>query len=85
MPPPSLISHYTSCRKFLCEAAKRRQTVQYKDLQRALGLPSPQQSWKTVLNPIAADEVQKTGHDLTLIVVYASGPAAARSPRTATR
>jgi hypothetical protein len=75
MPAPSLIGHYAACRKFLCETAKRRQKVQYKDLQKALGLPSPQQNWKTVLNPIAADEVQKTGHDLTLIVVYATGPA----------
>ena len=28
-----------------------------------------------MLGPIAADEVRKTGHDLTLVVVYASGPA----------
>ena len=28
-----------------------------------------------MLGPIARDEVQKTGHDLTLVVVYASGPA----------
>jgi hypothetical protein len=28
-----------------------------------------------VLGPIAADEVKKTGHDLTLVVVYGSGPA----------
>jgi len=27
------------------------------------------------LGPIAADEVKNTGHDLTLTVVYASGPA----------
>jgi hypothetical protein len=35
----------------------------------------PRQEWNTVLGPIAADEVQKTGHDLTLVVVYATGPA----------
>jgi hypothetical protein len=75
MPAPSLIGHYAACRKFLCEAAKRRQKVQYKELQGALGLPSPQQNWKTVLNPIADDEVRNTGHDLTLIVVYSTGPA----------
>jgi len=28
-----------------------------------------------VLGPIATDEVKNTGHDLTLVVVYGSGPA----------
>jgi hypothetical protein len=39
------------------------------------GLKSPRQEWNTVLGPIAANEVSNTGHDLTLVVVYASGPA----------
>jgi hypothetical protein len=44
-------------------------------LATALGLKSAKQDWKTVLGPIAVDEVKKTGHDLTLVVVYGSGPA----------
>jgi hypothetical protein len=40
-----------------------------------LGFQSPRQQWSPVLGPIAADEVRKTGHDLTLVVVYKSGPA----------
>ncbi|MFZ3361243.1 MAG: hypothetical protein WA177_21055, partial [Xanthobacteraceae bacterium] len=58
-----------------CETAKRRETITYGQLAAALGLPLARQDWKTVLGPIAADEVQKTRHDLTLVVVYASGPA----------
>jgi hypothetical protein len=41
----------------------------------ALGLKSPRQEWSTVLGPIADAEVKTTGHDLTLVVVYGSGPA----------
>jgi hypothetical protein len=29
----------------------------------------------TVLGPISVDEVNKTGHDFTLVVVYKTGPA----------
>jgi hypothetical protein len=71
----SLIGHYTQCRKLLCQAAKAGKTVFYKDLAAGLGLKSPRQQWSTVLGPIAADEVKKTAHDLTLVVVYKSGPA----------
>jgi hypothetical protein len=71
----SLIGHYTQCRKLLCEAAKAGNEITYDDLALALGLKSPRQQWSTVLGPIAADEVKKTGHDLTLVVVYKSGPA----------
>jgi|SRR5579885_3528259 len=71
----SLIGHYAQCRRLLCETAKRRETIGYGSLAKALGLPSPRQQWNTVLGPIAADEVKNTGHDLTLIVVYARGPA----------
>jgi hypothetical protein len=72
---PSLIGHYAQCRRLLCLAAKRRQTITYGALATALGLKSPRQQWNTVLGPIAANEVKTTGHDLTLVVVYASGPA----------
>ncbi len=71
----SLVGHYVKCRKLLCEAAKRRETITYGALATALGLKSPRQEWSTVLGPIADDEVKKTGHDLTLVVVYAAGPA----------
>ncbi len=73
----SLVGHYVKCRKLLCEAAKRRETITYGALATALGLKSPRQEWSTVLGPIADDEVKKTGHDLTLVVVYAAGPAMA--------
>jgi hypothetical protein len=72
---PSLIGHYAKCRKLLCEAAKRRETIRYGDLATALGLKSARQEWSTVLGPIADAEVNSTGHDLTLVVVYSSGPA----------
>jgi hypothetical protein len=49
--------------------------ITYGDLAKALELPSAQQRWSTVLGPISVDEVEKTGRDLTLVVVYASGPA----------
>jgi hypothetical protein len=71
----SLIGHYTLCRKLLCQAAKAGNKVTYEDLTVGLGFQSPRQQWSTVLGPIAADEVRKTGHDLTLVVVYKSGPA----------
>ena len=72
---PTLIAHYAQCRRLLCQAAKRRERITYGALATALGLKSPRQEWNTVLGPIAADEVSNTGHDLTLVVVYASGPA----------
>jgi hypothetical protein len=72
---PTLIAHRARCRRLLCQAAKRRKTITYGALAMALGLKSPRQAWSTVLGPIAANEVNKTGRDLTLIVVYASGPA----------
>ena len=71
----TLIGSYSQCRRLLCQAAKRRETVTYAALAKALGLKSPRQQWNTVLGPIADDEVKKTGEDLTLIVVYATGPA----------
>ena len=71
----TLVSHHAQCRKLLCDAAKRRETLTYGKLATALGLKSPRQAWSTVLGPIAADEVNRTGHDLTLVVVYTSGPA----------
>jgi hypothetical protein len=76
VPLPSLIGHHVKCRKLLCDAAKRRETIEYGALATALGLKSPRQEWSTVLGPIADDEVKKTGHDLTLVVVRRSG----RSP-----
>src|SRR5258708_6195537 len=72
---PTLIAHYAQCRRLLCQAAKRREKVTYGALATALGLKSPRQERNTVLSPIAADEVNNTGQDLTLVVVYASGPA----------
>ena len=71
----SLIGLYTQCRKLLCEAAKAGHTMNYEDLAAGLGLKWHRQQWRTVLGPIAVDEVKKTGHDLTLVVVYKSGPA----------
>jgi hypothetical protein len=56
-------------------AAKRRRTITYGDLASALGLSLPRQKWSTVLNPICDDERKKTGTDLTLVVVYKTGPA----------
>jgi hypothetical protein len=72
---PTLIAHYAQCRRLLCEAAKRRETITYGALATPLRLKSPRQEWNTVLGPIANDEVNKTGHDLTLVVIYATGPA----------
>jgi hypothetical protein len=72
---PNLIGHYAQCRRLLCLAAKRRETITYGALANQLGLKSPRQEWNTVLGPIALDEVTKTGRDLTLVVVYRSGPA----------
>lgn len=71
----SLHHHYSACRKVLCLAAKGRETITYAALASRLGLKSPRQEWNTVLGPISVDEVQKTGRDLTLVVVYTSGPA----------
>ena len=71
----SLLGHYAQCRKLLCETAKRRETLPYAKLAAALGLKSPRQQWRTVLGPIATDEVQKTGHDLTPVVVHGRGQA----------
>lgn len=70
-----LIAHYAQCRRLLCQTAKRRETIAYGALATALVLQSPRQKWNTLLGPIATDEVKNTGHDLTLVVVYGSGPA----------
>src|SRR5712691_2128003 len=71
----NLKSYHSKCRKILCQTAKRRQTITYGDLAGALDLASPRQQWSTVLNPIYKDEMHNTGRDLTLVAVYASGPA----------
>jgi hypothetical protein len=71
----SLLPHLSECRRILCLSAKRRETITYGDLAAALGLKSPRQQWNTVLDPLAETEVNKTGADLALIVVYATGPA----------
>jgi hypothetical protein len=71
----SLLPYYSECRKILCLTAKRRETITYAELAWDIGLKSPHQQWKTVLGPMSKNEVERTGRDLTLIVVYASGPA----------
>jgi len=73
---PSLLRYRVQCRKILCEKAKAKQKITYAELAKALGLPSPKQNWKTVLDPISVDEVQRTGRDLTLVVVYSQGQPA---------
>ena len=70
---PSLLHLKVRCRQVLCEAAKRRETIKYGELAKALGLPLARQQWNTVLDPIAIEERSSTGRDLTQIVVYASG------------
>lgn len=70
-----LLQYQSACRKILCETAKRRQTITYGDLADALGLSSPRQRWSDLLHPLSESETKKTGADLTLVVVYASGPA----------
>jgi len=72
---PSLLPYYVQCRKILCERAKQNRKITYGELAEALGLPSPKQDWKTVLDRISEDEVKRTGRDLTLVVVYSQGPA----------
>jgi hypothetical protein len=71
----SLLGYQDECRKALCLAAKRREKITYGDLAKALGLKSPRQQWSTLLHPLSESEVKRTGADLTLVVVYASGPA----------
>lgn len=71
----SLLGQYARCRSTLCQTAKRRQTITYGALAAALGLKSPRQNWSSVLNPIYDAELKLTGTDLTLVVVYGSGPA----------
>ena len=71
----NLLPYQSECRTILCLSAKRRAAITYGGLAAALGLKSPRQQWSTVLDPLSQTEVKKTGADLTLIVVYASGPA----------
>lgn len=70
-----LENYYTQCRKILCLTAKHRETITYGHLAKKLNLKNPRQQWSSLLNPIAVDETKRTGRDLTLVVVYASGPA----------
>ena len=72
---PSILRYYTPARRILCEIAKSRSTIQYGELATALGLKSARQEWHTLLDPIARKESERTGRDLTLVVVYATGPA----------
>jgi hypothetical protein len=71
----NLRRYQDQCRKILCLAAKRRETITYGKLATALGLKSARQQWSTLLHPLSEIETKNTGVDLTLIVVYASGPA----------
>lgn len=71
----SLTRYYAQCRKLLCQTAKAGKLITYGELAAGLGLKSPRQQWSSVLGPIAAAEASATGHDLTLVVVYKSGPA----------
>jgi hypothetical protein len=71
----NLLPYQSQCRKVLCLSAKRRETMTYGRLAAALDLKSPRQQWSTLLNPLSETETATTGADLTLIVVYASGPA----------
>jgi hypothetical protein len=71
----ALSKYEGQCRKVLCLAAKQRETITYGKSAAALGLKSARQQWGTLLNPLSENETKKTGADLTLIVVYASGPA----------
>ncbi len=64
-----LNAYYSQCRTILCLAAKRRETISYARLAAALGLKHPKQRWSALLGPLATDETQKTGRDLTLVVV----------------
>lgn len=66
----NLLHLKSQCRKILCQTAKGRGRITYKQLAAQLRLPIPRASWDTVLHPIAMEECQKTGHDLTLVVVY---------------
>jgi hypothetical protein len=63
------------CREILCITAKRRETITFGNLAKALGLKSARQPWNTALHPLSESETKRSGADLTLIVVYASGPA----------
>jgi hypothetical protein len=61
---PNLLPYYVQCRKILCGRAKQNKTITYGELAEELGLPSPRQNWKTLLDPISVDEVIRTNHDL---------------------
>jgi hypothetical protein len=71
----NLKNYQSECRRVLCLAAKRRETITYGKLAAALGLKSARQQWSTLLHPLSEMEIKNTGADLTLVVVYASGPA----------
>jgi hypothetical protein len=69
----SLLHLKSDCRRILCESAKCRATITYGDLAKALGLPLARQEWNTVLDPLAKEERERMGRDLTQIVVYSPG------------
>jgi hypothetical protein len=71
----SLLSRYSECYEILRTRAAQRQTITYGELAANLGLPLPRQEWNTVLDPICDNEKRRTGRDLSLVVVYGTGPA----------
>jgi hypothetical protein len=66
-----LLEHYDACRRILCETARRRKKIYYSDLAKGLGLKLARQRWSEILDPISENEPR----DLTLVVVYKTGPA----------
>jgi len=75
--PNSLVNHFWPCLKVILEVASNQEKITYQKLAERLGLQLAKQEWHTVLDLVAQKTKSDLGKDidLTLIVVYTSGPA----------
>ena len=70
------ISGYKEIRIILIrDAAWLRKTIKFNEVEGIFGKKIPRDRWMRILDPMASIEARKTGHDLTKVIVYASGPA----------
>ncbi len=75
--PRSLVKYSWPCLEVILEVANNEEKITYQELADRLGLQLAKQEWHTVLDSVAWRTKRDLGNDidLTLIVVYTSGPA----------
>src|SRR5262249_51988772 len=71
----SIVKHFWPCIDEICESVNSRKKMEYGELADRLRLKLARQEWSALLHLIAGKMKREVGYDLTLNVVYATGPA----------